>query len=59
VGVRQSGLPDLAMASLSDAELIRIAREEAMRIIERNGDVSGNPKLEEKLKKFKEKVHFE
>lgn len=59
VGVRQSGLPDLAMASLSDTELIKIAREEAMRIIEKDADVSTHPKLEEKLNRFKEKVHFE
>lgn len=59
VGVRQSGLPDLAMASLSDAELIKIARDEAMALIERDADVSTHPKLEERLKQFKEKVHFE
>lgn len=59
VGVRQSGLPDLAMASLSDSELIKVAREEATSIIEKAGDVTAHPKLDEKLKKFREKVHFE
>ncbi|MFA6096500.1 MAG: ATP-dependent DNA helicase RecG [Candidatus Paceibacterota bacterium] len=59
VGVRQSGLPDLAMASLSDTELIKIARDEAIALIERDADVSTHPKLEERLKQFKEKVHFE
>jgi len=59
VGVRQSGLPDLAMASLSDAELIKLAREEATVLIERDPDLSAYPRLEAKLRKFKEKVHFE
>ena len=59
VGVRQSGLPDLAMASLSDAELIKNAREEAEALIEEDNKLSKHPKLSEKLKMFTKKVHFE
>jgi ATP-dependent DNA helicase RecG len=59
VGIRQSGLPDLAMASLSDAELIKNARKEAERLIESDGKLSKYPKLSEKLKKFTKKVHLE
>ncbi|MCK5332250.1 ATP-dependent DNA helicase RecG [Candidatus Parcubacteria bacterium] len=59
VGIRQSGLPDLAMASLADFELIKVVREEAEKIIARSGSLQKYPKLFEKLKKFTEKVHFE
>ena len=59
VGVRQSGLPDLAMASLSDAELIKKTRDEAKALLEKDGKLLKYPKLEEKLKKFTKEVHFE
>lgn len=59
VGIRQSGLPDLAMASLSDAELIKNAREEAEKIISADHKLSKYPKLADKLKRFTKKVHFE
>lgn len=59
VGVRQSGLPDLAMASLSDAELIKNAREEAEKLVGEDSKLTKYPKLAEKLKKFKKRVHFE
>ncbi len=59
VGIRQSGLPDLAMASLSDAELIKTAREEAEKIISADYKLSKYPKLADKLKKFTKRAHFE
>ena len=59
VGVRQSGLPDLAMASLTDFELIKNARAEAEALIEEDDKLLKYPKLVEKLKKFTKKVHFE
>jgi len=59
IGVRQSGLPDLAMASLSDAELIKNAREEAEKLMGEDSKLAKYPKLAEKLKKFNKKVHFE
>ena len=39
-GTRQSGLPDLRMARLSDRELLTVAREEASRLIERDPQLS-------------------
>ena len=39
-GTRQSGLPDLRMAKLSDVALLELARNEAMRLFEKD------PKLE-------------
>ncbi|MFZ2969611.1 MAG: ATP-dependent DNA helicase RecG [Minisyncoccia bacterium] len=59
VGVRQSGLPDLAMASLSDFELIKSTREEAKNILEKDKDLSQYPKLLGKLENFTKKIHFE
>jgi ATP-dependent DNA helicase RecG len=59
IGIRQSGLPDLAMASLSDIELIKSAREEAGKLVESDNKLLKHPKLSEKLKKFTKKVHFE
>ncbi len=59
VGVRQSGLPDLAMASLTDFELIKNTREEAEKLIDADNKLSKYPKLANKLKKFTRKVHFE
>ncbi len=58
-GVRQSGLPDLAMASLSDVELIKQARSEATLILNKNADLKAYPKLLSKLESFRERVHFE
>ena len=58
-GVRQSGLPDLAMASLSDVELIKQARSEAAQILDKNADLKSYPKLLDKLESFRERVHFE
>ncbi|NIA11583.1 MAG: DEAD/DEAH box helicase [Nitrospiraceae bacterium] len=58
-GVRQSGLPDLAMASLSDVELIKQARSEATRILNKNADLKSYPKLLNKLESFRDRVHFE
>ncbi len=59
VGVRQSGLPDLAMASLTDFELVKNAREEAEKIINEDDKLSKYPKLLAKLDKFTKEIHFE
>jgi ATP-dependent DNA helicase RecG len=59
VGVRQSGLPDLAMASLTDFELIKNARQEAEALVKEDSKLKKYPKLAEKLKMFTKKIHFE
>ncbi|MBW6441200.1 ATP-dependent DNA helicase RecG [Patescibacteria group bacterium] len=59
VGIRQSGLPDLAMASLTDFELIKIVRKEAEKIISENDNLRKYPELLKKMKKFIKDVHFE
>jgi len=59
VGIRQSGLPDLAMASLSDTELIRSTREEAKNFLSKNPSLSKFQELAKRMKKMKEEIHFE
>jgi len=59
VGVRQSGLPDLAMASLADSELIQVTREEAKNILAKDSNLQKYPKLLERIKVFEKDVHLE
>ncbi len=59
IGVRQSGLPDLAMASLTDAELIAKTTEAAKTILSRDPGLKNYPLLGEALAAFEKKVHFE
>ncbi|MFA6520781.1 MAG: ATP-dependent DNA helicase RecG [Candidatus Gracilibacteria bacterium] len=48
-GTAQSGIPDLKMASLSDSETIKLARDAADEIIEKDPDLINHPKLLEKI----------
>jgi len=57
VGIRQSGLPDLKMASLSDIMLVKRARAAAERIYAQN--ISNFPELFEKLKAYEYESHLE
>ncbi len=58
-GKRQWGIPDLAMATLNDIELVQKARVEAQGLIGKDPDFKKYPLLRDKLKKFKQKVHLE
>ena len=42
-GTRQSGLPNLRMARLTDADLLTLAREEASALLESDPELSGHP----------------
>ncbi len=55
-GVRQSGLPDLKVASLTDVVLIKQAQEEA-RMLLKKGEMS--PSLHKRIKNLKLSLHFE
>ena len=48
-GTRQSGLPDLRMARLTDAELLSLARQEAQTLLDRDPTLSQHPELRESL----------
>lgn len=59
IGVRQSGLPDLAIASLSDSELIEQTRESAKTLLSKDVNLKNYPLLAQKLVEFEKRVHFE
>jgi len=58
-GVKQSGLPDLAMASLANVELIKKARLEARFLLKDDSSLTNYPLLKDKLEKFQRLTHFE
>ncbi len=53
-GVRQSGIPDLKMASLRDSATIALAREAARQIINDDATLAGHPKLKAKIADLQE-----
>lgn len=59
IGIRQSGLPDLTMANLSDGELIKIARGAASLILSKSPGLNEFPTLKTRLKSFMKKFHRE
>ncbi len=59
LGKEQSGLPDLMMRSLKNAALIKEARREAEKIIAKDPPLKQYPLLQNRLLKFKEKIHLE
>ena len=59
IGTKQSGIPDLAMASLADLDLIKKARLEARLLIKDDPNLKAYPALAEKLKEFQRIRHFE
>ncbi|MEX2090661.1 MAG: ATP-dependent DNA helicase RecG [Candidatus Paceibacterota bacterium] len=58
-GTGQSGLPDLAMASLSNVELIKKARIEARLLLKENPSLNNYPLLKKRLEYFQKLTHFE
>lgn len=58
-GTRQWGLPDLVMASLSDAALVKSSREEAARVLEEDPSLEKHPLLRDALHVRAQKIHFE
>jgi len=58
-GIRQSGLPDLAMDSLKDLNLIKTVREETNELLEKDLELKNYPLLSQKLNQFKQTIHLE
>ena len=58
-GTSQSGIPDLAMASLSDLGLIKQARSEARALLDQDLSLAKHPLLKERLAHLQRVVHFE
>lgn len=58
-GVKQSGMPDLAMASLANVDLIKKARLEARLILKEDPSLNNYPLLKNRLEHFQKLTHFE
>jgi len=58
-GVKQSGLPDLAMASLANVDLIKKARAEARALLQEDPNLKKYPLLNTRLAQFQKLTHFE
>ncbi|MDD5144673.1 MAG: ATP-dependent DNA helicase RecG [Candidatus Pacebacteria bacterium] len=58
-GQRQWGLPDLAMASLSDTVMVSEARNEAKEILSQDPQLKKYPALRERLQEFTKRIHLE
>ncbi|MDO8574909.1 MAG: ATP-dependent DNA helicase RecG [bacterium] len=58
-GVRQSGLPDLAMASLTDLKLIEETREAAKTLLATDPALKKYPAFASRLSEFRNKIHLE
>jgi len=59
IGKRQSGIPDLTMASLTDIKLVKEAKEEAEKILLKDPLLKNYPLLNQRLKEFKKEVFLE
>ena len=59
LGDKQTGIPDLAMRSLTNFELVRSAREAARTIIEADLELVKNPFLKERVESFERGIHLE
>lgn len=59
IGIRQSGLPDLTMSSLSDSELIKNAKGGADLILAKSPDLKEFPALKNRLNAFLKTFHGE
>ena len=58
-GRKQWGLPDLAMASLKNLEMVQATKESAKQILEKDINLKNYPPLKERLAEFEKKVHLE
>ncbi len=58
-GLRQWGMPDLAMASLNNLPLIEKTREAAKKILNEDPNLKKYPALREKLTSFHQRIHLE
>ncbi len=58
-GIKQSGIPDFAMASLADVELIKKARLEAKLLLKKDPTLKNYPLLLTRLNEMQRLKHFE
>ena len=58
-GKKQWGLPDLAMANLTDLALVEKTRETAKKILQQSPSLKNYPLLKERVKTFEKQLHLE
>ncbi len=59
LGQKQTGLPDIAMRGLQNAELIRESRTAAVELMQKDPQFTREPLLKEKIKEFQTRIHLE
>ncbi|MBI2462705.1 MAG: ATP-dependent DNA helicase RecG [Candidatus Spechtbacteria bacterium] len=59
IGSRQSGIPDLAMASLTDFEFVKEVRKEVESVLTSDPELKNNHLLRERYENFRREIHFE
>lgn len=55
----QTGLPDVAMSALQDPELVKVSRESALGIMQKDPALKTFPLLKSKLSEFRKAIHLE
>ena len=58
-GTQQWGLPDMAMAGLSNIFLVEKTRQAAKELLEQDPELKNHPLLAERVARLKTRVHFE
>jgi ATP-dependent DNA helicase RecG len=58
-GIRQSGLPDVAMEHLANMKLVKISRTEAETLLQQDPSLDAHPLLKRELTRFDERIHLE
>ncbi len=58
-GLEQKGFPELKIASLFDYQLMKLANEQAIKLINKDSSLNSWPKLKEKLGQWEKLVHLE
>lgn len=59
LGDKQTGVPDFAMKSLNDIQLIKSARDSAQKLLEKDIELKAYPLLAQKLAHLNKEVHLE
>jgi len=58
-GKKQWGLTDITMESLANLELVQLARESAIKTIEKDVSLKGHPLLKLKVNELRKNMHLE
>lgn len=58
-GTMQKGFPELKIARLFDYELMKLAKSEAEKLIEKDSSLNNHQELKEKIGEWEDKVHLE